>query len=313
MSVSRADGTRSLRRRRVSMIGETVNAAEIERRLAAGEQPVAAWTSWERVEMPNAMLRVLGVALVSLIALMGFVLLYAPSLRLKYVAASTLADSTAQGRQVAQLAHQLAHTPGGIAHGLLLAGNSTAELAAARAAGQRFVRLRYAYTPDAVTGAVRTLLGETTPNGAKVLLHDVGSGSLGKRAIEDVILGDSGVVALREFGTGAYSFGVAPGVVRVVVPLVGRLRSRHFPYDGALSGLPLYGTALVTVRKGADARWRLDDLADAGLDSLIVAAWGSYHFATRPRPAVVIDGRVVPPDSVWRVAVARGATYRDQH
>jgi hypothetical protein len=196
---------------------------------------------------------------------------------------------------------------------MLLGGNSVEDLSTARRAAQRFIRLRFAYDPARVNIAFRQLATYSTPAGARQLLTVAGPGSRTRMAIEQVILGDSGVVSLHEYGLGSYSYGVTRGVVRVVVPLVGILHSRHFPYDGALSGLPVYETALVTVRKDGGAHWLFDNLVASSVDSILTTTWQAYHFATRPRPAVVIDGAVVPADSIWVRSVARGAFYRNQH
>jgi hypothetical protein len=305
--------TAKSRAHRIGLIAERVDREEIGRKLASGEQPLAAWCSWERVEMPRDMLRALLLALIALMSLIGYLLFVAPSLQIKYAASPVVRDTSRIGQENTSLAHTLSQQQGGIQHGQLLAGNSPADLGAARAAGQHFIRLRFAYNPDAVNGAFRELLAHSTPAGSRKLMASVARGGDAKTAIEQVVLGDSGIVALREFGTGAYSYGVAPGQVRVVIPLVGRLHSRHFPYDGALSGLRVYENAIVTVRRGPGAEWRFDDLQGGELDSTLVATWRQYHFATRPRPSIVIDGVVVPPDSVWIRSVARGMSYRNQH
>ena len=297
---------------RGSLLAERVDPADIARRLNAGEVPSIVWTAWERIEMPRDTFCILAFSLCVLLALIGFRIVIAPSPRIRYVAGAPR-DTTTRGREVWALARTFGHMPRGIVHGMLLGGNSVDDLSAARRAAQRFIRLRFMYDPSVVNSAFRQLAANATPAGARQLRAAAGRGSETRTAIEQVILGDSGVLSLHEYGTGAYSYGVAPGVIRVVIPLIGRLHSRHFPYDGALSGLPVYETALVTVRKDGASHWLFDSLAAGTIDSILTTTWQAYHFATRSHPAVVIDGAVVPTDSIWAKALARGAAYRSQH
>ncbi|MGI8548352.1 MAG: hypothetical protein ACR2M1_13655 [Gemmatimonadaceae bacterium] len=198
------DKQKGVRLPRITLLAERVDRAEIARRLAAGEKPVASWLSWERIEMPRDMLRALTIAFLALLSLIVFVLVFAPSPRIKYVAAPTARDTTQTGQEVARMARALARQPGGIAHGLLLGGNSVADLSAARTAAQHYIRLRYAYTPDMVNAAFVKLTANSTPAGARQLRASIAPGSAARSAVEQAILGDSGIVSLREFGTGAY-------------------------------------------------------------------------------------------------------------
>ena len=194
-------------------------------------------------------------------------------------------------------------------HGRIRAGNSSGALDTALALGRQLIRARFAYDPWRLNAGLQSVLANATPRGGDALRR-----SLDRDALAMVVLGDSGVAQLREFGEGAYSYGEAPGRVHVVVPLIGRLWSRHVVFDGYRSGLPLAGEAHAWMVRDARGAWRLDSISGEVLDPKVVAWWRAYQMNARPLPAVVIQGEVVPAigDSVWVASWRRGTSYRNQ-
>ena len=184
--------------------------------------------------------------------------------------------------------------------GAPLAGNRPGDLEAARVAATSLARTQFNVTPGTLTAQVRAVDGQGTAHGRAVYRR-----WLPRELLATLVLADSGTIRVREYGTGASAAGEAPGRVKVTVPLTGWLYSRHVPFAGPYSGIPLRGDTQWWMERDVQGAWRLDSVAGTLLDSGVVESWTLYHVASRSLPAVVIAHEVVARDSAawaaWRM------------
>ena len=224
-----------------------------------------------------------------------------------------------------------------VAAGVVHAGNSDADLAAALQAARRLAYLRYDYDPATLNANLQAVYAAATPTGRQAIER-----SLPRAALAALVLGDSGTVQLRETPPGGYAYGLRPGRVRVVLPLTGRWHSRHVPFDGLLSGVPLATVAEFTMVRvpavsgpgastgaatgpggapvagasatsaSATSAWQLDGLTGEILAPSFVRHWASYGESGRPLPRPMIQGHAIAADTLLRTSYRRGVRYSDQ-
>lgn len=199
--------------------------------------------------------------------------------------------------------------PGSAIHrGAVRGGWAPAALDSARAVGTALAIERFTLAPGRVDTVFHRLLARATTDGrAKLLAHAP------RAAIHALIVRDSGVLRPQPYGAGPWATGLDKDRVRVVVPLVAVLHTRHLPFAGVRSGLRLGDTVEVTLRRAswAPGGFALDDISGELLPARLAEAWERYGILSTPASQVVINGRVIGRDSAAVEAYRRGAVYRE--
>ncbi|MBW7932078.1 MAG: hypothetical protein H3C62_00425 [Gemmatimonadaceae bacterium] len=218
------------------------------------------------------------------LALMAFLLASAALFQGSVVSHPRARYITADGR---------AFAPRDLHDGAPLAGNTADDLDRARATAIALAALQFNVNSATLTANVQAVDARGTAHGRTVYRR-----WLPREMYSALVLADAGAMQVRSYGTGATAVGEAPGRVKVTVPLTGWFYSRHVPFAGPYTGIPLRGAVQWWMQRDAhDDAWRLDSLAGSVLDSSVVELWVRYRVASRPLPAVVVDGKVIAPDS----------------
>jgi hypothetical protein len=256
---------------------------------AGGGHILLAWAGAERVVEGRAIARLALLVLAMIGALLG-ISVAAPAPARVFVAPNgeTFRESELLG-------------------GAPLRGNTPADLDAARAVAQRLVGLRFVIDSASLNPQLDTLGHLATPAGRRALDQ-----SLPRAALAAMILADAGMQVVREYGVGAVAVGEAPGVVRITIPLTGVLWSRHVPFDGPASGIPLGGIVSLRLHRQGSA-WMLDSLSGDIIDSRVARAWIAHALHERVLPKVIIGGQAIPADSSLAVGWRRGLLYAENY